>query len=163
MSKKVLLIIVSIVVVIGAGVIYLLSNNKAEAPEETVSQTTVQQEQAEPIANNNQSQAEPSKQAGEYLAFSEQAFNSSTNQRILFFHAPWCPQCRDLDKDISANTVPAGVTIFKTDFDSSQDLKKKYGVTQQTTVVLVDSSGNLVKKFVAYDSPTLNSVINNLL
>ena len=162
MSKKVLIIVVSIILVISGAVIYLLSNNKAEAPEETAIQTTMQQDQATPIVNN-QNQAEPSKQAGEYLAFSEQAFNSSTNQRILFFHAPWCPQCRDLDKDISSNSVPAGVTIFKTDFDSSQDLKKKYGVTQQTTVVLVDSSGNLVKKFVAYDSPTLNSVINNLL
>lgn len=162
MSKKVLIIVAAIVLLVGGGVVYLLSTDKAEAPKEANNLP----EGVEPNATSNLAQNKPNpqtKQAGQYIVFSEDAFNNTTNKRIIFFHAPWCPQCRDLDKDISSNSVPAGVTIFKTDYDTNQALRQKYGVTLQTTVVLVDENGNLVKKFVAYDSPTLNSVVNNLL
>ncbi len=38
--------------------------------------------------------------------------------------------CQALDKNINANlvTIPANTVIVKTDYDSSNDLKKKYGV-----------------------------------
>jgi len=59
--------------------------------------------------------------------------------------------------------VPDGVTIFKTDYDSNQALRQKYGVTIQTTLVKIDDDGKLVKKYVAYDEPTLESLTKNLL
>jgi hypothetical protein len=37
---------------------------------------------------------------------------------------------------------------LKTDYDSNIDLRKKYGVTSQHTFVQIDSSGNLIKKWV---------------
>ena len=68
---------------------------------------------------------------------------------VLYFHAPWCPTCQALDKNINANlgSIPEKTIIVKTDYDSSNDLKKKYGVTYQHTMVQVDSSGNKIKKW----------------
>jgi hypothetical protein len=39
------------------------------------------------------------------------------------------------------------VTILKTDYDKETELKKKYGVTYQHTLVQVDKSGNMIKKW----------------
>lgn len=101
--------------------------------------------------------------AGRYLNYSEPALSNATGTKILFFHAPWCPQCRALEESINIGVIPRNVNIYKVDYDSSGDLKKKYGVTLQTTLVKIDEEGNLVKKFVAYDNPTLDSVKSNLL
>ena len=104
-----------------------------------------------------------SKNSGQYIDYSAEALNSSNGTTILFFHAPWCPQCRSLDSDIKKSGTPEGVTIFKVDYDSNQDLRKKHGVTLQTTTVLVDARGNTIKKYVPYDNPTLENVKQNLL
>lgn len=101
--------------------------------------------------------------AGTYIDYSPDAIAKTSGTKILFFHAPWCPQCRALDADIKAKGVPAGVTIIKTDYDSNQTLRQKYGVTIQTTLVEVDDNGNLIEKYVAYDEPTIDSVKKNLL
>ena len=68
---------------------------------------------------------------------------------VLFFKASWCPTCRTLDADIKANmaSIPAGVTILEVDYDKSGDLKQKYGVTMQHTLVQVDAQGNLITKW----------------
>ena len=68
---------------------------------------------------------------------------------VLFFHASWCPSCRALNEDIekNINLIPAGTTILKTDYDKETELKKKYGVTTQHTLVQVDEDGNLIEKW----------------
>ncbi len=68
---------------------------------------------------------------------------------VLFFHASWCPSCRGLSANIEANrdAIPAGLTILKLDYDREVELKKKYGVTYQHTLVQVDANGNLIKKW----------------
>ena len=82
---------------------------------------------------------------------------------ILFFHATWCPQCVSADGDIKASGVPSGITIVKVDYDTNQDLRAEYGVTQQTTFVEVDSSGVKIQdNFVAYADPSLNAVLTAL-
>lgn len=105
----------------------------------------------------------PAASAGAYVDYSQAAFEATSGTRLVFFHAPWCPQCRALEADIKQDGVPSGVTIFKVDYDTNQALRKKYGVTIQTTVVLVDSNGNLAKRYVAYQSPTLDAVKADLL
>ena len=66
------------------------------------------------------------------------------SKKVYFFHASWCPICQGIDKEINADMskIPAGVTMIKTDFDSSTDLRQKYGVTTQYTFVQVDGNGN---------------------
>ena len=98
-----------------------------------------------------------------YIDYYDGVIAATAGQKIIFFHAPWCPQCRALEASIKAGQIPAGVTIIKTDYDSMQSLRQKYGVTIQTTLVKVDDQGNLIKKYVAYDEPTLDNLVKNLL
>jgi len=89
------------------------------------------------------------KSAGTYVDYSASALASAEGKKLLFFHATWCPSCRALNSDISGNLseIPAGVTIFKTDYDKETELKKKYGVTLQHTIVQVDAEGNMIAKW----------------
>ena len=81
---------------------------------------------------------------------------------VLFFRAAWCPSCRTVDADIKANmkSIPANLTILDVNYDSSSDLKKKYGVTMQHTFVQVDAQGNLIKKWSG--GSTLASVVGQV-
>jgi thiol-disulfide isomerase/thioredoxin len=78
---------------------------------------------------------------------------------VLFFRADWCPTCRALDADIRAHleAIPQGLTILDVNYDSYTDMKKKYGVTYQHTLVEVDAAGNMMKKWSG--SPTLASLV----
>ena len=66
---------------------------------------------------------------------------------VYFFNASWCPTCNEAVESIEGTGVPEGVTIVSVDFDSSQDLKQQYGVTQQHTYVQIDPNGDEVQKF----------------
>ena len=157
MNKKVTIIVLAVLLLVGIGVAYLLTANKPV--DEANSSNLVKQASSE-----TQTQPAESPQAqGKYITYSAEALSTATGKRILYFHAPWCPQCQELDASIKKGPIPDGVTIIRTDFDSNQELRKKYGVTQQTTLVLIDENGNLVKKYNAYDSPTLSSITDNLL
>jgi thiol-disulfide isomerase/thioredoxin len=81
---------------------------------------------------------------------------------VLFFKASWCPTCRTLDADIKASLadIPAGVTILEVDYDKYGDLKQKYGVTMQHTLVQVDASGNQIMKWSG--GATLEDVVKNI-
>jgi thiol-disulfide isomerase/thioredoxin len=100
---------------------------------------------------------------GRYIDYSPGIIEKTEGTKILFFHAPWCPQCRDLEADIVQSGLPEGVTVVKVDYDTNQELRRTYDVTLQTTLVLVDDNGALVKKFVAYQEPTVASLKSNLL
>ncbi|MEX2007054.1 MAG: thioredoxin family protein [Candidatus Saccharimonadales bacterium] len=99
----------------------------------------------------------------QYVEYSDDVIAQTAGTKILFFHASWCPQCRQLERSILSGTIPNGVTVIKVDYDSNQELRQKYGVTIQTTLVKVDDNGNLVEKYVAYDEPTLENLKLNLL
>ncbi len=100
--------------------------------------------------------------AGTYIDYSPDALAAASGARVLFFHAPWCPYCRELEKDIAETGVPDGVTIVKVDFDTSLELREKYGVTQQTTTVLLDAAGDEVETFVASADPSVAAVVEGL-
>lgn len=88
---------------------------------------------------------------GRYADYnSENVANQDYTQTVVFFYAPWCPECRAFKKAITESQIPDGVQILETDFDSSTDLRKKYEVTLQSTFVRVDSFGELQKKWVGY-------------
>ena len=84
---------------------------------------------------------------GSYVTLAD--YNASPSKyadskKVYFFHAPWCPSCQAIEKEINADQskIPVGVTLIKTDFDTQTELRQKYGVTIQHTFVQVDSSGN---------------------
>jgi len=100
---------------------------------------------------------------GSYEAYSsEKIARAETGDVVLFFHASWCPSCRSLNSDIEGNrgTISEGVTILKVDYDKETELKKKYGVTYQHTLVQVDKDGNLIKKWSG--SPKLSGLLSEI-
>ncbi|MCP2638470.1 thioredoxin family protein [Microbacterium sp. HD4P20] len=99
---------------------------------------------------------------GAYVEYGDAELAAAEGTRVLFFHAPWCPQCRALEADILASGVPDGVTVLKVDYDSRQDLRQRYGVTIQTTLVALDDAADPTAVFVAYDEPTLESGLDGL-
>ena len=149
MSKKLVWVVVTVIVLLSGAVGYLLLNKIPMLP--------VTNQQAAPNETGDKLPAAPILTAGvpgAYKKYDEASLAGTTGTKILFFHAPWCPQCRQLDSEITAGSVPNNVTIFKVDYDSNQSLRQKYGVTIQTTFVRVDDQCNLLKKYVAYDEPT---------
>jgi thiol-disulfide isomerase/thioredoxin len=68
---------------------------------------------------------------------------------VLFFNASWCSTCKEARENLEADpaAIPAGLTIVKVDYDDSDDLKQKYGVTVQHTFVQVDADGNEIAKW----------------
>jgi thioredoxin 1 len=100
---------------------------------------------------------------GSYEDYSpEKLARAEDGQAVLFFHAAWCPTCKTLEKDINTNSasIPDGLSILKVDYDNSSDLKKKYGVTYQHTMVQVDKDGNLIKRWSG--SPTLATLVSEV-
>lgn len=151
--KKPILISLIFSLAVVAAILFLL-NNKADAPDIR-----------EPASANKQEStgSQSNVSTGKYADYSETELASAQGQRVLFFHAPWCPQCRSIEKGILKDGVPGGFSILKVDYDTNQDLREKYGVTLQTTFVKIDEQGNEIEKFVAYDEPTFEAVKRDFL
>lgn len=93
---------------------------------------------------------EKSAKAGSYEAYApEKLARAASGDVVLFFHASWCPSCRVLNADIEKNlsAIPESVSILKVNYDTESELKKKYGVTYQHTLVQVSADGSLIKKW----------------
>lgn len=68
--------------------------------------------------------------------------DSGYSTTILFFYAGWCPECRGYDMAIKDSVIPDGTQILKVTYDDEQTLRKKHGVTIQSSFVRVDSAGD---------------------
>ena len=156
-NKKILFTVIGLLVLISAAVIYVLvtPNNGTVAEEMTKETTTSTEETAPPVQTDTQ--------PGVYTDYSEEAIATTKGIKLLFFHASWCPQCRQIEASIQADGIPTGVTVFKIDYDSNQKLRERYGVTLQTTFVKIDDDGNKIASYVAYEEPQFSSVERELL
>ncbi len=90
----------------------------------------------------------------DYATYQSDQARYSAGKVVLFFHAAWCPDCVRTEKNLEADpaSIPAGVTIVNVDYDSSDDLKQKYGVTHQWTFVSVDAAGAKKKIWTGTDT-----------
>ncbi len=140
---------IAVLIVIG-GAIAFLATNKTNEPKVSVANN--QQPGTTDAAMMKAHEEEAMKKGSGYITYADYTAKKDSYEDarvVLYFHAPWCPTCKALDKDITANiaNLPANTVIVKADYDSSTDLKKKYGVTYQHTLVQVDGSGNKIKKW----------------
>lgn len=166
--KKIAIVAISILVVggLGYGTYTLLSSSDSDSNESQANQTT--SELAKETAPNTKSTkstvSNTASSAGRYTAYSESDLSTEGyDTNVVFFYAPWCPECRAFKGAINSSQIPAGVQILETDYDSSTELKSKYGVTLQSTFVKVDDSGGLQKKWVGYGKDkSLATVLSNL-
>ncbi len=155
-KRKVLAVaggVVGLLVVVGV-VFSVNQGSQPAAPPQPAIETVEQ-----PATNKPETMPVP----GVYVAYTAEAIAAAKDTKILFFYAPWCPQCRALDASIKAASLPDGLTIFKVDYDSNQTLRQKYGVTLQTTLVKIDDDGGKIKSYVAYDEPSYATLARELL
>lgn len=101
----------------------------------------------------------PAATAGAYVEYRDGIIDETPGTKVLFFHAPWCPQCRAVEESILSGTIPDGMTIIKVDYDTETGLRQQYGVTLQTTVVYVDDAGERLSSEVLYSDTTLDALI----
>lgn len=66
---------------------------------------------------------------------------------VVYFYAAWCPECRDLAKELKArwSEVRPTLTLVIADYDKDKTLKSRFGVTYQDTFVLLDKAGKPIK------------------
>jgi cytoskeletal protein RodZ len=145
-----------------------VSNMQESEPENATEPATSSEQEATETSSTATTQttqpAQSTVKAGRYTQYSSAAVSSGEYKNtVLFFHAGWCPECRAFDKAIKESTVPAGTQILKVDYDSSTDLRKKYGVTLQSTFVSVSSNGDQRAKWVGYGkNKSAQTVLENL-
>lgn len=140
-------IVVGVVVIAAIGV-FAFSGNKTENKEVLSGVEEVANATQTPAVAVGENPAVVS--SGSYESYSaEKIARAEGGKVVLFFHASWCPSCRGLNADIEKNAgaIPAGTTILKTDYDKETELKKKYGITTQHSLVQVDKDGNMLKKW----------------
>lgn len=162
MIKKAAIITVNMLVLVSAGgIAYALAMRADNSQPSTSSDKHTRH--VEDMAQNDTDSAMTPTEPSVYGDYSEEAVADADGVVLLFFHAPWCPQCRSIDASINKGGVPEGVTVLKVDYDSNQALRQRYGVTLQTTFVKVDNTGKKLESYVAYQEPTFDSVKKALL
>lgn len=116
------------------------TTERAESQEDSESVMTRQDQKT--IAQDAKIGNDATETAGVYIDYSVSSVESalaSDKKVVLFFYAPWCPSCKFADTNLSKEKIPPNIVIFKTDYDSNIELRKKYGVTYQHTFVSIKS------------------------
>ena len=151
MNKNSLIsIIVAVLIVVGGGITYasMQSNNKKAAEQ---AQVIKKDNQPAKMAKDDTGMAKTGDAMMTKGSFSDydqaKLANAEKGKVVLFFSASWCPTCQEANKNLNASAAPDGLTLLKVDYDNSNELKKKYGVTYQHTYVQVDKFGTLIKKW----------------
>lgn len=160
MSKNIL--IVAVVLLLGVTGYFLLSGINTSQPN-TSGVAISQNQVSQPKSEEKVSQSTDFDKR--FLVYSaENLVKASKDGRaVVFFHASWCPLCSEAEKDLKANweKVPNDITILKTDYDSSKELKTKYGVVSQDTWIQVDSQGKELAKWNS-GGKGVNTLLSNL-
>jgi thioredoxin-related protein len=138
--NKTSIIVVTILFIVSVSFVVLSNKNKKDTGS---SSTQTNQSQSTQTTSSNQNN---------YLDYSEDNFEASKEKgnTLLFFHASWCPTCRSLEKELNnrPSDIPEDITILNIDYDKNKEMKLKYNVTTQHTIVMLDSSGNEIKRWV---------------
>jgi len=158
MNKALIGVVVGVLIV--AGLIATLVLRPVN-PQQTNSADSAQNKSTSSAPN----ETAPSDSAanGRYVSYDELLIaEKGYTETILFFHAPWCPECRAFEQALTSSDLPDGVQILKIDYDSNTELRKEYGVTLQTTFVKVNADGEKESLWVGYGKDkSLTAVLEN--
>lgn len=98
--------------------------------------------------------------APSYFIYSDHLLSQALEEKkkvVLYFHAPWCTTCSSFDDELTKNfaELPSDTVVFRIDYDSASQLKQRYGVTYQHTLVLLDKNGNTMEMWIGGDLASL--------
>lgn len=147
------------VVFIGFMSILLVSCSTAESVDNS------QQLESEVVGDSSATQNTDSSR-GNYVSYQnyEQEVEKYKDSRVvMFFNAAWCSTCKIARDNFasSLDQIPSDLTIVVVDFDNSDDLRKKYGITVQHTLVQIDANGDSLKKWSG--STTIDQIVKALV
>ena len=104
---------------------------------------------------------------GQYVdAFGDMTIASSAigngNSSLLFFYASWCGYCQTKDANLKELYRDESLTLstYKIDFDTASELKARYAVASQDTVVLIDGSGNSKQVIMGATKDELRTILS---
>ena len=143
--KYIWILIVVIVAIALLGSILISGGDEAND-----SQTNHNSAVEDKLPGDNGSETAQNTPSGEYRDYDESLLTrADSGDVVLFFHAGWCPTCKALERNIikEGDDIPEDLTILKLDYDSAKDLRDKYSVVIQHTLVQVDSKGNEITKW----------------
>lgn len=162
-NQRIIALILAGIAIVGFFVIsFKKSEDQAKTPSDATKQVAVNEPTTETVLEKPQATTTNS-ESGSYEEYDPTKISRAKDgQVILFFHASWCPSCRALNADIEKNldAIPEKVSILKTNYDTETELKKKYGITYQHTLVQVDQNGAMIKKWSG--SPTLSNLLSQI-
>jgi len=142
----------------------------AESPENTDQQPIAEQPPANPTTEPpapafNSEFINASK--AQYLDLDWNTFNEIIGKKaiVLFFHVDWYPACTTIHENISTgiHDFPENTKIFKTNFDTEKDLRKKFDIDVQCTVVVVDKNGAVSDRLIEPTNETLIEAIKQTI
>ena len=139
--------------------ILLVSCSTAESVDNS------QQLESEVVGDSSATQNTDSSR-GNYVSYQnyEQEVEKYKDSRVvMFFNASWCSTCKIARDNFesSLDQIPSDLTIVVVDFDNSDDLRKKYGITVQHTFVQIDANGESLKKWSG--STTIDQIVKALV
>ncbi|MBI2012241.1 thioredoxin family protein [Candidatus Daviesbacteria bacterium] len=152
-GKNIYILVTVIAVLILGGVLFASTRNSSNNQQtaQNTQQATVNNQGVQGVGEEN-TQNQDSSLSQRFVAYSEENLKKATENNgkaVVFFHAGWCPMCAAAEKELKEKwgEVPQDVTILKTDYDTSSELKAKYGITMQDTWVQVDREGKEITKW----------------
>lgn len=148
MHKKIVIIVITIIGLLVLGGVFALVNNRDNTDMTQKESGAMTKEDGTTMKDDAVTKS------GTFITladFNADSSKYSDTKKVYFFHASWCPICQSIEKEVKADMskIPTGVTLIKTDFDSSTELRKKYGVTNQYTFVQIDNDGKEIAQWSA--------------
>ena len=146
-KKSVIALIVVSLLVVGTGITYAAlrqdqqsANNSAMMKKEADEAKMKHDAESDKMAKENSDSTKNGDAMMTKGSFSDYAVaklvNAEKGNVVLFFSASWCPTCKEANKNFNASTPPDDLTLLKVDYDSSNDLKKKYGIKKMSSEFL---------------------------
>ena len=134
------------------------SDNSAMMAEEEAEETIELTASVEAAVGSSTASYE----TGAVQAFDKAKFDEAVangEKVLLDFHADWCHVCRGNEPLIEKAVDGTDVVSFKINYDSAQDLRAKYGVVSQSTLIVFDGQTEVNRAMGVQSSDTLANLL----
>jgi thioredoxin 1 len=83
----------------------------------------------------------------------------------VLFHADWCPTCKTQDKVLQGMKAEPGlgVTVLVANFDTEKDLKRRFRVNSQSTLVVLRGEKETARLVGETDADKLRAALKSAL
>ncbi len=99
-----------------------------------------------------------------YSAEALQKAQEEGGESLIEFYASWCPTCwrqHSSLKKVSNDSKFEKVTFFEADYDDSDELKNKFGVSRQSTLIIVKGDKEIARLSGVTGEEEISNFISN--